>query len=86
MFGYAVFTFLGLIGGTLGLSQLALGELAWGLWTVPVAAVGGLGLYLGSQLGQRLGADQIHLLEDFLDAALASPADESHAELPGCPA
>ena len=80
MFGYAVLTFLGLIGVTLGLSQLALGESAWGLWALPVSTVGGLGLYLGSQLGQRLGADQIHLLEGFVDDALATAVDAAAAD------
>ncbi len=72
MFGYAVCIFAMCIGTTWGLSQWAIGDAPEAALVVPVAIVVAVALYVGSQVGQRLGADQIHALEDFLDGALAN--------------
>lgn len=70
---YAVLAFAALAGAVFGGTQALIGHPASGLWALPVSAGLAAALYVGSQIGQRLGADQMDVLDDFLAAAL--PAD-----------
>lgn len=70
---YAVSLFSTLAGLVLGSSQALLDLPPWGLLVaLGSAAFGGL-LYLGSFVGQRLSAHQMHVLGDFLAEAAGAP-------------
>ena len=55
----------------IGLARMSLGLSARILWTIPVLVVTALFLYIVSQIGQKLGSDEItslhHLVEELLD-------------------
>lgn len=68
---YAFLAFVALAGGVYGGTQLLLGHSPLGLLAMPIALFLAVGVYLGSQIGQRLGADQMQILDEFLDCALA---------------
>lgn len=67
---YAVLAFVALAGAVFGGTQALLGHGPVGLVAVPIAALLAAALYVGSQIGQRLGADQMQILDDFLGGAL----------------
>lgn len=71
---YAVLAFALLAGVVFGGTQLLLGYDPTGLIAVPAALGLGAALYLGSQIGQRLGADQMQILDDFLDGVVGREA------------
>ena len=58
--------FCGIFGGV----QLALSEMPWGFWGIPLSAAGLLGLYGISQYGQRSAAAQTRFLYDLVHDAL----------------
>jgi hypothetical protein len=70
MFIYAAIAFLGLMGLFLGYSQWALDKPADALWIVPVSLVLGATVYVGAQIGQKLGNEQMETLHEFLESAL----------------
>ena len=41
-----------------------------GLWSVPLAASLGVVAWMMAQYGQHLGAEQMHQLREFLEAAI----------------
>ena len=55
-----------LVGTTWGYAQWATERTPWALMTVPIVFALGFLLYLASQVGQRLGADQMDHLQDAL--------------------
>ena len=71
---YAVLTMSALLGGVFGLMQVVTGTGWWGLIVPPAALTVAIGLYASAFMGQRLGADQMDQLRQFLDVAL-SPDD-----------
>lgn len=80
----AAYGFVGLsmfFGGLFGVSQQVAGQSAWGLWVLPLGAVGLAALYLASLHGQRLAADQMRQLVDFLHAALEVDANAPPREV-----
>ncbi len=58
-----------------GFSQLSLGIPAPALWALPVAALLALGLFLAAKAGERLGREEMHLLKNFMDAALVNSSN-----------
>lgn len=61
-------------GLMMGVSQLSLGNNAWGMWTV-LGGVILLGVMYGaSQIGQRLAAEQTRLLTSLVEDALGAKA------------
>lgn len=68
--GYGVlavlFLFLSIIGG----SSYMLGESSWTLYALPVVVVLAIGLYFMSQVGQKIGAEQMFTLHHYLEDAL----------------
>lgn len=81
---YGFAALCGLTGLLLGMSQWMVQEFAWGLLLPPIAMVVIIGLYLASGVGQRLGADQVEILERVLEDALQSriePTSENSPEL-----
>ncbi len=77
MFVYFFVAFLMLFGSALGYVQWTMADRAWGLWVVPVGVVIIAGLHGASQIGQRLGQEQMHQLrsrlDDLVERALDSP-------------
>lgn len=55
-----------LVGTTWGYAQWATEGTPWALATIPVVAILGILLYAASQVGQRLGADQMDDLQNAL--------------------
>ena len=55
-----------LVGATWGYAQWATERTPWALVTIPVVFVLGIALYLASQVGQRLGSDQMDHLQNAL--------------------
>jgi hypothetical protein len=72
LYGYLATGLLGTFSGILGACQHLLGQRPWGLWVCGAMAGGALLLYLGAQLGQKLGAWQTIQLHQAYTAA-ASP-------------
>lgn len=58
------------LGLVLAWSQWSLGESAWGLWSVPLAALLSGGAYAASHVGQRLAHDQMDAMLTFVDHEL----------------
>ncbi|MCB9745607.1 MAG: hypothetical protein H6740_23725 [Alphaproteobacteria bacterium] len=73
---YALLTFIATCGLVWGLAQLTLGGSLMGLWAVPAAGLGALGVYLASFVGQGLGGAQMYVLRRFLDQALPTEGAE----------
>ncbi len=71
VFFYSAIGFLTLMGLMFGLSQWMLKMEPWGLWFVPAGLALLLLLYIASRIGQGLGREQMHQLQDFLDETLS---------------
>ena len=56
-----------LVGTTWGYAQWATEKTPWALMSVPLVIVFGALLYFASQVGQRLGAEQMDYLRDAVD-------------------
>ncbi len=69
LYGYLGTGLLGTFSGIYGYVQRMLGQDPWGLCVCAWMAIGGLGLYLSAQLGQKLGADQTYRLHATYNAA-----------------
>jgi hypothetical protein len=67
---YLVVGSIGLFSGILGACQWKLGMSPWGAWISGVMAAIAIGLYLGAQLGQKLGARQMFHLHGICERAL----------------
>jgi len=67
---YAAFGILGFFAGMYGLVQLSLDMPAPILWTLPALAICSIILYLFSQTGQKLGAQQMFSLHNFFESAI----------------
>ncbi len=72
---YAAVGFGGLVALIWGLSACSLGMDAGVLWLVPVALLLGLTAWLTAAFGQRLGRDQMVVLREFLEKALAESSE-----------
>jgi hypothetical protein len=68
---YSAIGFAVLVIAVFGLSYWSLGKSAAILWWVPVLAVLFLSLYLVAYYGQRLGRNQMHILERFIKEVIA---------------
>ena len=69
-FGYATMGILSLFVSIIGTSKLSLGKNAYELWTLPIFAIGIILLYISSQVGQKLGAEETFTIHHFLEEAL----------------
>lgn len=56
-----------LVGTTWGYAQWATERTPWALMSIPIVIVLGLLLYFASQVGQRLGGDQMDHLREAID-------------------
>jgi hypothetical protein len=65
-----------LVGTTWGYAQWATEKTPWALASVPIVIVFGTLLYLASQVGQKLGSEQMDHLRDALDELVQSNLSE----------
>ena len=75
LYGYLITGLLGTFSGILGFAQRMVGSEPWGFWILAaMAAVAGL-LYVGAQLGQKLGAWQTFQLHQAYQTAVGRSAE-----------
>lgn len=67
---YSAFAFAAATGAMVGTSQWMIDRSPTGLWLIPVALLGSIGLYGASLFGQRLAADEMRLLHDYMEERL----------------
>lgn len=72
MAAYGVLLMLAIFGTMFGLSQWTLHMSPWGLLAAPLAMAVGALVYAAAIVGQRLGAEEMHVLRDFVDHAVRS--------------
>ncbi len=75
LYGYLISGLLGTFSGVLAFAQYSTKSEPWGLWVVGGMTVVALLLYLGAQLGQKLGAWQTFLLHQSYQSAIGRPAE-----------
>lgn len=75
LYGYLMAGLAGTFAGIWGVAQVMVHQPPWGLWVL--AAMAGLAalLYLGAQLGQKLGAWQTFQLHQAYQRAAGRPAE-----------
>ncbi|MCB2208075.1 MAG: hypothetical protein KQH67_07230 [Bacteroidetes bacterium] len=73
MFFYSAVVVLLAFGSAMGVSQWMLKMSAPWLWSIPVALLMYLGIYLAALYGQHLGHEQTILLQDYLKKCLDIP-------------
>ncbi len=69
-FGYGAVGILALFISIFGFTRRSLGLDAPILWVLPLLGIIAVGLYLASQIGQKLGAEQTFTLNHFFEEAL----------------
>ncbi|MCP4440163.1 MAG: hypothetical protein GY810_14565 [Aureispira sp.] len=69
-YSYAAISILVLFIGMYGLAKLNLGQDAGILWVPTVLIVLGIIIYISSQIGQKIGAEQTFTLHHFLEDAV----------------
>lgn len=69
-FGYGAIAILAMFIAIIGFSQVSLGGNAPILWALPVLGGIAIGLYVASQIGQKLGAEQTFTLHHFFEEAI----------------
>lgn len=75
LYGYLITGMLGTFATILGGAQLVTEASPWGFWVAGAMAVIALLLYLGAQLGQKLGAWQTFQLHQAYQTAIGRPAE-----------
>lgn len=75
LYGYLMTGVLGSLSAMYGFTQLYIGQAPWALEVTGATAIGALLLYLGAQMGQKLGAVQTMQLHQAYQAAIATPAE-----------
>ncbi len=73
MFFYTIGGLMATAGLVLGYSQYALGHGAFYLWLIPVGIAIIMFFYLAALAGKSKAREQMHLLKDFLEAAIGQP-------------
>ena len=71
IFFYMLISFLSLAGGMYGLTQITLNHTPWAFFAVPISVFLLLGVYLVARIGQKMGHEQMTILQTFLDEVLA---------------
>lgn len=71
MFGYLALGLVAAVAATIGASALALGSAqSWAWWFAGGAALAMLGMWIASQIGQRLAHDQMAVMREELEVPL----------------
>lgn len=71
-----------LVGLTWGYAQWVMDQRPWALLSLPIGVAVGVGLYLASLTGQRLGAEQIARLDAALAELIGPTSSASHPTEP----
>lgn len=77
LYGYLITGLLGTFAGILGFAQMVIATKPWALWVVGAMAAVAVLLYLGAQLGQKLGAWQTFQLHQAYQTAVGRPTEIS---------
>ena len=72
VFFYSFITFIGIGGLMYGLTQVTLKHTPWAFWIVPAAGILLLGVYIIARVGQKMGDNQVTILQTFLDEILVN--------------
>ncbi|MBI5692128.1 MAG: hypothetical protein HZC55_18765 [Verrucomicrobia bacterium] len=75
LYGYLLSGLISIFAGILGGAQLVVHSYPWGFWVVGGMAVLATTLYVGAQLGQKLGAWQTFRLHQAYQVAIGQPAE-----------
>lgn len=75
LYGYLISGLLGTFSGVLAFAQWVANSEPWGLWVLGGMVVVALLLYLGAQLGQKLGAWQTFELHQGYQSAIGRPTE-----------
>ncbi len=70
---YVFWTFLGMMGGIFGFSQLSLGQPTSAFWSLPVSVAAIALTYAIGRFGRRIGRPQSIQLRNFLENVFPSP-------------
>ncbi|MEM9527934.1 MAG: hypothetical protein AAGA31_15070, partial [Bacteroidota bacterium] len=70
MFVYFSIGIAGFFITSYGISRYMVGEFSYAIWGLPIAALIMLTAYQAGKFGERLGADQVELLKDFVRQAV----------------
>lgn len=70
MFVYFSIGLIGFFATSYGISRYMVGDFSLAIWGLPVAAIIMLTAYQAGQFGERLGADQVELLKQFVRDAV----------------
>ncbi len=70
IFSYATLGILSLFIGIMGLSKYSLGQPSLELWILPLLGIIAFVLYMMSQIGQKIGAEQTFAIHHFFEEAL----------------
>ena len=82
MSAYAFMAFIFLMGACWGTAQVILDQPAWALWGMPGAVLGGVALFIGSRVGQRLGYEQMCDLRHCVGALFEDAEVDTHTRAP----
>jgi len=85
MFAFSAITVLIVIafGAMIGAAQLTIGHAPWAFWSVPAGIAVLVLMYIVSQTGQRLGAEQMRHLRAVVDDALGGSATSKRVNATG---
>ena len=75
LYGYLITGLLGTFSGILGFAQRLVGAEPWGFWILAAMAAVALLLYVGAQLGQKLGAWQTFQLHQAYQTEVGRAAE-----------
>ena len=75
LYGYLITGLLGIFSGIYGCAQLVIEEHPWAFWVTGTMSLIAALLYLGAQLGQKLGAWQTFQLHQAYQTAIGRPAE-----------
>lgn len=75
LYGYLIAGLLSTFAGILGAAQLLTDSYPWGFWVVGAMVLVAAVLYLGAQLGQKLGAWQTFQLHQAYETAIGRPTE-----------
>jgi hypothetical protein len=78
LYGLAIALFL--FGGLLGISEKMLGIESYWILSVPGSIILFVLVFIASKVGERLGANQLMILRDFLDGAISSAEKQNKSK------
>lgn len=77
MFGYFSVGILGFFISSYGIAKYMTNDYTFAIWAFPIAILIMLTAYQAGKYGEKLGADQIELLKQFIRDAINIPAESN---------